>query len=75
MSILQNVSIALLMAAGADAGPAEFGRCELNRAASQRGLPAASVAMENQLGVGKPECFNVSGKTISAGDERGLMYG
>jgi hypothetical protein len=75
MRILQNVSIALLMAVGADAGPAEFGRSELQRAASQRGLPAASVAMENQLGVGKPECFTISGKTISAGDERGLMYG
>ncbi len=55
------------------AGPVEFGRDELNRAAGERGLPPVSIKVE--ISGGRPESFIVTREKITGGDERGLMYG
>jgi hypothetical protein len=75
MTLFRNVSIILALAVTAYAGPVDFGRAEVHRAVSERGLPAASTSLQQRLEQGKPECFAISGRTISAADERGLMYG
>jgi hypothetical protein len=55
------------------AGPVEFGRSELERAFSARGLKPAAIDITLTPGV--PESYSITPTRISGGDERGLMYG
>jgi hypothetical protein len=65
-----------LLSAGtlaAGAGPREFGMAELRRAERERGLAAVEIA--TAIRPGAAESYEIVGRTISGGDERGLMYG
>ena len=67
--------VALLAAvtlSAALAGPADFGRRELNRALRERTL---RLDICTATSPGPPESFRIEGTQITAPDERGLMYG
>lgn len=55
------------------AAPVDFGVSEFRRAVSERGSNQPVPA--TKLVSGKPECFTTSRASITASDERGLMYG
>lgn len=73
--IFITLAAMLMVAIPSFAGPVEFGSEEFQHALAQRGLSLTSIALEKKLVSGKPECFMISGHTISGSDERGLMYG
>ncbi|MBI3696955.1 MAG: hypothetical protein HY238_19245, partial [Acidobacteria bacterium] len=54
------------------AGPIEFGRAELNRSLSARGL---ELSIQTELGPGPPESYRITPGRITGADPRGLMYG
>ena len=63
----------LLIGARLFAGPKEFGMSEFQQALHTRSLPP--IALTTQLVAGKPETYEISGHTVRASDDRGLMYG
>jgi hypothetical protein len=73
--LLIALAAILLVAMPCFAGPVEFGTAEFQRALSQRGLSSTALLLEKKMVKGKPECFAISGSSISASDERALMYG
>lgn len=74
-NVFTTLTAILMVAIPSFAGPVEFGSEEFERALAQRGLSPTSIVLEKKLINGKPECFTISGRTISGSDERGLMYG
>lgn len=74
-NVLMTFAAILIFALSSFAGPVEFGTAELQNALAQRGLSPIAVSLETKIVAGKPECFTISGSSISASDERGLMYG
>ena len=72
--VLITLAAILIVAIPSFAGPVEFGSAEFQRALAQRGLPPTAFSLEKKLVSGKPECFTISGTSISASDKRGLMY-
>src|ERR1022692_420716 len=72
--VLITLAAILIVAIPSFAGPEEFGSAEFQRALAQRGLPPTASSLEKKLVSGKPECFTISGTSISASDKRGLMY-
>ncbi|HEV2202167.1 MAG TPA: hypothetical protein VGR73_20295 [Bryobacteraceae bacterium] len=71
------ISVALILAAAASAGPVEFGLAELNSAMAARNL---KWKVKTELSLDPPESFRIEpyafgGAYISGGDVRGLMYG
>lgn len=70
------IILAALTAASLQAGPIEFGRQELERAFAARGLAGKAASLTTKvLPGGKPECYTLARDSVTAGDERGLMYG
>ena len=58
------------------AGPAEFGWAELQKAAQERGIPPRYIPLEADISSSLPaESFDLETSHISGGDLRGLMYG
>jgi hypothetical protein len=74
---LRNRTTVLLAAFAlqAAAGPVEFGRTELDRAISARGLRPGAVRFKTEVSAGAPESFRIMPGLISGADLRGLMYG
>jgi hypothetical protein len=77
---LRNVSalaaaFQCLASASFGAGPADFGRSEFTRAVAERGLTGSVALPRTGLARGNPECYSVTPDSITANDERGLMYG
>jgi hypothetical protein len=62
----------VLLTATASAGPVEFGRAELDRAAAKRGIKVHVTVGKT---TGEPESFLACPGRITAPDDRGLMYG
>ena len=55
------------------AGPADFGRAELQKAIHDRGL--GNVHFEEAIEPGAPESYAITATRITGADPRGLMYG
>ena len=55
------------------ASPVDFGKAELKKRADDRGLHGFHV--DTVIKPGPPESFEISPRTITGSDERGLMYG
>ncbi len=55
------------------AGPVDFGKAELHRALSARGLKAGSIVVERRPG--PSESWSIQPGRVTGADERGLMYG
>ena len=66
-------TLSVLISTHAIAGPKEFGMSELQRTVRELGLSPVSLA--TQVVPGAPESYEISGNTIRASDDRGLMYG
>jgi hypothetical protein len=68
-----TIVVASVIAIPAMAGPVDFGRAELGRAAAEHGLAALSIRTE--ITTGPAESFSITPDMITGADERGLMYG
>jgi hypothetical protein len=74
---LPNRLLAAIAAAGTAlaAGPVEFGRAELERAAEARKLPESVSRIKTEVAVDPPESYRIVPGLIAGGDLRGVMYG
>lgn len=73
--VATGVAVWLAFARALAGGPLEFGLAELQRAIEARRLNPKLFRIRTEISTADPETYRISGRVVSGGDLRGLMYG